>query len=126
MGMKDLSKIKTGKRGEEIAIRRLRQLGYRILERNYRCPLGEIDIVAQDKDTIVFVEVKSRKTEDFGDPELAVGKAKQRKISLLSLYYLAHHSKAPENVRFDVVAIKMLPDCTEVRVINNAFDLVVD
>ena len=126
MGVKDLSKIKTGKRGEEIAIRHLRQLGYLILERNYRCPLGEIDIVAQDKDTIVFVEVKSRKTEDFGDPELAVGRAKQKKISLLSLYYLNQHNSAPENARFDVVAIKMLTDRTEVRIIRNAFDLIVD
>ena len=124
--MKDLSKIKTGKRGEEIAIRHLRQLGYVILERNYRCPLGEIDIVAQDKDTIVFVEVKSRKTEDFGDPEQAVGRAKQKKISLLSLYYLTQHNHAPENARFDVVAIKMLPDGPEVRIIDNAFDLIVD
>ncbi|HLE18234.1 MAG TPA: YraN family protein, partial [Syntrophales bacterium] len=74
--MKDLSRIRTGKAGEETAVRHLQKLGYRILERNYRCPVGEIDIVAKDKNTIVFVEVKSRKTEEFGDPELAVGAKK--------------------------------------------------
>jgi putative endonuclease len=124
--VKDLSRIKTGKRGEEIAIRHLQKLGYRIMERNYRCPLGEIDIVARDKDTIVFVEVKSRKTEEFGDPELAVGKAKQKKMSLLSLYYLTQKHYPPVDARFDVVAVKMLPDRTEVRLICNAFELALD
>ena len=123
--MKDLSRIKTGKQGEEIAAFHLRKLGYRILERNYRCPLGEIDIVAKDGKTIVFVEVKSRKTEEFGEPEQAVGKAKQRRMSLLSLYYLAQNQLTTKNARFDVVAVKMLPSGTEVKLISNAFDLAV-
>jgi putative endonuclease len=121
--MKDLSRINTGKRGEEIAIRHLQKLGYRILERNYRCPLGEIDVVARDEDAIVFVEVKSRKTEEFGDPELAVGKTKQKKMSLLALYYLAQKNRFPEDARFDVVAVKILPSGTEVKLIRNAFEL---
>ncbi len=122
--MKDFSRIRTGKAGEEIAIHHLQKLGYQIVERNYRCPLGEIDIVATDKDTIVFVEVKCRKTEAFGDPELAVGKAKQKKISLVSLYYMEQRHHPPGNARFDVVAIKILPDRTEVRLIQDAFGLV--
>jgi putative endonuclease len=121
--VKDLSRIKTGKKGEEIAVRHLQKLGYRILERNYRCPLGEIDVVARDKDTIVFVEVKSRKTEEFGDPELAVGKAKQKKMSLLSLYYLSQQAPSQMDARFDVVAVKMLSSGTEVKLFRNAFDL---
>ena len=121
--MKDLSRIRTGKQGEEIAVSHLRKLGYRILERNYRCPLGEIDVVAKDGEVIVFVEVKSRKTEEFGEPEQAVGKAKQRKMSLLSLYYLAKNHGSPKEARFDVVAVKMLPSGTEVKLIRNAFDL---
>ncbi|MCG6537669.1 MAG: YraN family protein [Syntrophales bacterium LBB04] len=124
--MKDLSRIKTGKRGEEIAIRHLETLGYRIMERNYRCPLGEIDIVARDGDAIVFVEVKSRRTELFGDPELAVGKAKQKKLSLLALYYLTQKHYPLVDARFDVVAVKMLPDRTEIRLIRNAFELAWD
>ncbi len=121
--VKDLSRIKTGQAGEEIAIRHLQKLGYRILERNYRCSLGEIDIVARDRDTLVFVEVKSRKTEAFGDPELAVGKAKQKKLSLISLYYLEQKHYAEANARFDVVAVKMLPGRTEVKLIQDAFAL---
>lgn len=123
--MKEFSRIRTGKQGEEIAVLHLRKLGYRILERNYRCPLGEIDIVAKDGKAIVFVEVKSRKTEEFGEPEQAVGKAKQRKMSLLSLYYLAQNRRSPKDARFDVVAVKMLPSGTEVKLIRNAFDLAV-
>ncbi len=124
--MKDLSRIKTGNRGEELAICHLRKLGYRIVERNYRCPLGEIDIVAKDKDAIVFVEVKSRKTEEFGDPELAVGKEKQKKISRVSLYYLEKKRHSPRDARFDVVAVKILPSGTEIRLIRDAFELAFD
>jgi len=121
--VKDLSRIRTGRKGEELAAAYLQSLGYRILERNYRCPLGEIDIVARDKDAIVFVEVKSRKTEEFGDPELAVGKTKQRKLTLISLYYLAQKNDSPMEARFDVVAVKMLRNRTEVKLIRDAFEL---
>lgn len=124
--MKDLARITTGKKGEELAVVHLQQLGYLILERNYRCPLGELDIVARDKDTIVFVEVKSRKTEAYGDPELAVGKTKQRKMAQVALYYLAQGKDSPVKSRFDVVAIKMLHDRTEVRLIQDAFGLGAD
>ncbi len=124
--MKDYARIITGKAGEEIAANHLQKLGYRILERNYRCPLGEIDLVATEKDTLVFVEVKSRKTELFGDPELAVGKAKQKKIALISTYYLSQKGPLPEKARFDVVAVKMLPGRTEVKVIRDAFDMAGD
>lgn len=123
--MKDYSKIRTGKQGEDIAIRHLQKLGYQILERNYRCPLGEIDIVAREGKAIIFVEVKSRKTEAFGEPEQAVGKAKQKKMSLLSLYYLEQNRCSSRDARFDVVAVKMLPSGTEIKLIRNAFDLAV-
>jgi putative endonuclease len=123
--MKEFSKIRTGKRGEEIAVRYLQKLGYLILERNYRCPMGEIDIVAKDGKAIVFVEVKSRKTEEFGEPEQAVGKVKQKKMSLLSLYYLEQKRFSYEEARFDVVAVKMLHSGTEVKLFRNAFDLIV-
>lgn len=124
--VKDSARIRTGKKGEELAAVHLQTLGYHILERNYRCPLGEIDIVARDKDTIVFVEVKSRKTEDYGDPELAVGKTKQRKMTLVSFYYLAQKKDSPVKARFDVVAVKMLHDRTEVKLIRDAFELAAD
>jgi putative endonuclease len=124
--MKDLARIRTGKQGEDVAVVHLQKLGYRILERNYRCPLGEIDIVAQDKDTIVFVEVKSRKTEAYGDPELAVGKTKQKKMAMVSLYYLAQKKDSPVKARFDVVAVKLFGDRREVKLIRDAFELNAD
>jgi putative endonuclease len=118
-------RMRTGKKGEDIAVAYLKGKGYRIVERNYKCPLGEIDIVAKDGDAIVFVEVKSRKSEEFGDPQLAVGLEKQKKISRISLTYLKEKHLYPCNARFDVVAIKMLPAGSTVDLIQNAFELAV-
>ncbi|MDI6776719.1 MAG: YraN family protein [Syntrophales bacterium] len=124
---KVLGRIQTGKRGEDIAVDYLTRAGYRIIERNYRCLFGEIDIVAKDKDSVVFVEVKSRKSEEFGDPQLSVGLDKQRKISRISLNYIEEKGLHHCNARFDVVAVKMLPvGNEEVELIQNAFDLVLD
>ena len=125
MIMKDSDRKRTGKKGEDIAVAYLISRGYRIVERNYKCPLGEIDIVARDGDEIVFVEVKSRKSEEFGDPQLAVGLKKQKKVSRISLAYLKEKHLYPCNARFDVVAIKMRPDGSTVELIQNAFELAV-
>ena len=121
--MKGYDRMRTGKKGEDIACSYLKSRGYRIVERNYKCPLGEIDIVARDRDAIVFVEVKSRKSEEFGDPQLAVGQEKQKKVSRISLTYLKDKNLYPCNARFDVVAIKMLPDGSTIELIQNAFEL---
>ncbi|MGD9279831.1 MAG: YraN family protein, partial [Desulfobacterales bacterium] len=80
-------KQKFGEQGEALAARRLKKAGYKIIETNYRTRLGEIDIIAKDKDTIVFVEVKSRRSVYFGNPKQAVTLQKQKKISLVALYY---------------------------------------
>ncbi len=122
--MKGSGRIRTGKKGEEIAVAFLKSKGYMIIERNYKCLFGEIDIVAKDGDTIVVVEVKSRKSEEFGDPQVAVGREKQKKISRISLKYLEEKRLYPCNARFDVVAVKMLPAGTTIELIQNAFDLV--
>jgi len=122
---KSLGRIRTGKRGEEIAVNYLTKAGYRIIERNYRCLFGEIDIVAKDKNTVVFVEVKTRRSEKFGDPQLSVGLDKQRKISRISLNYIEEKRLHHCNARFDVVAIKMLPAGNEVELIQNAFELAI-
>ena len=121
--MNGSGRIQTGKRGEDIAVAYLKNRGYRIIERNYKCLFGEIDIVAKDGDTVVFVEVKSRKSEKFGDPQGAVGREKQKKISRNSLKYLEEKHLYPCNARFDVVAIKMLPAGSIVELIQNAFEL---
>ena len=117
------ARIRTGKHGEDIAVAYLIKRGYHIIERNYTCLFGEIDIVAKDKNTLVFVEVKSRKSEDFGDPQLAVGLGKQKKMSRISLKYLEEKNLYPCDARFDVVAVKMLPAGNTIELIQNAFEL---
>jgi putative endonuclease len=117
------SRIGMGKKGEDIAVAYLKKAGYRIIERNYRCVFGEIDIVARDGDTTVFVEVKSRRSERFGAPQAAVGPVKQRKLSMISLNYLKEKKLLGSNARFDVVAVKLLPAGPQVDLIPNAFDL---
>jgi len=121
--MNGLGRIRTGKKGEDIAVAFLKRAGYRILERNFKCPFGEIDIVAKDRDTVVFVEVKSRRSEEYGDPQVAVGLEKQKRISKISLKYLEEKHLYPCDARFDVVAIKMLPGGNKVELIQNAFEL---
>jgi putative endonuclease len=121
--MKGTDRMRTGKKGEDIAVAYLKREGYEILERNYRCFFGEVDIVAKDENTIVFVEVKSRRSERFGDPQLAVGMEKQRKLSRISLKYLEERHLYPCNARFDVVAVKIFPEGGGVELIQNAFEL---
>jgi putative endonuclease len=123
MVMKGDGRIRTGKKGEDLAVAYLKGKGYRIIERNYKCLFGEIDIVAQDGNTVVFVEVKSRKSEDFGDPQTAVGWEKKKKISRISLKYLEEKHLYPCDARFDVVAVKMLPAGNTIELIQNAFEL---
>ena len=77
-----------GDAGEDLAAAALKKQGYKILERNYVCPLGEIDLIARQGKTYVFIEVKTRKNDRFGAPQEAVNPAKQRKLRLLADYYL--------------------------------------
>jgi putative endonuclease len=114
---------RTGKKGEELAAAYLAETGYRIIERNYRCFFGEIDIVAWEGDTLVFAEVKSRRTEAYGTPQLAVGREKQDKISRIALNYLSDKHLRDHPARFDVVAVKLLPAGTSIELIRDAFEL---
>jgi len=122
--MKDTKKITTGKEGEKIAAAYLKKNGYRIIEINFRCSIGEIDIVAKEKDDLVFVEVKTRKSIELGYPEQAVGIRKQKKMSQLALWYLQKRKIADTNARFDVVAVTLIPEKNEVKLIKNAFDFI--
>jgi len=121
---KDRRKIDTGKEGEKIAAEFLKKNGYHIAEVNYRCPIGEIDIVARDKNELVFVEVKARKSNALGYPEQAVGVKKQKKMSQLALWYLQEKKISDGHARFDVVAVLMLPTGNNVRLFRNAFDFI--
>ncbi len=113
----------TGESGESIAVRFLKKKGYEIIEQNYRCKLGEIDIIARDGRVLAFVEVKARRTGDFGGPKWAVTPRKQRKISMVALKYLKETEQMGKKARFDVVAIRLLPGDPDVEIIKNAFDL---
>jgi len=113
---------KLGSRGEDIAARFLRKQGYRIIERNYRSRLGEIDIVAEEDEVIVFVEVKTRRSADFGLPEEALSYDKRQRLSRLALNYIVHRKMQEASCRFDVVSILMDSDrANRVRLIRNAF-----
>lgn len=111
-----------GDEGELLAVRHLKHLGYQIIARNYRCPLGEIDIVARHRGVVVFVEVKSRGAGDPVSPKLAITPAKKRKLSQVAWYYLQKQNLTEASARFDVVAIRGMPDSPEFEVIENAFE----
>ena len=115
--------LKAGKLGEVIARAYLRKNGYRIVETNYRCGLGEIDIIATEGDTVVFIEVKSRRTDRFGPPQAAVGFQKQRKISLLAQFYMKEKQLQNCRARFDVVAVRFTVTKPRIDLIRNAFEL---
>ena len=112
-----------GKKSERLAAEFLKRTGYRILETNYRSKLGEIDIIAREKGTLVFVEVKARNTSRFGSPKAAVTPAKQRKISMAALDYLKRSGQTEASARFDVVAIDTASGKIDIEVIKNAFAL---
>ena len=113
-----------GQSGEDIAAKFLSKNGYSILTRNYRCRHGEIDIIAKLRDTLVFIEVKTRTSTAYGSPAAAVTLKKQRQISKTALYYLTEHNLFDSPARFDVVSITIGPDlASQIDIITNAFDL---
>jgi len=118
-----MQKKELGKKGEEIAHRFLKRKGYRIIERNYVCKMGEVDIIAREKDTFIFIEVKTRRSTAFGPPQMAVDQRKQKQLSRAALYFLKAKRLEGVKARFDVVAILLGPEGEEINLIRNAFDL---
>ena len=112
-----------GKKSENFAVWYLKKNGYKILEKNYRTQIGEIDIIAKEKKTIVFVEVKSRQSVRYGNPKWAVTPKKQRKISMVALQYLKSIRQTDVRARFDVVAITSNRDEPQIEIVKNAFEL---
>ena len=111
-----------GRKGEKLAARHLRRNGYRIAERNYRCPLGEIDLIALTRDELCFVEVKTRRSDDVESPETNVTPAKRCRIQRIAQYYLARKGIDDINVRFDVIAIVLADDTSaQIEHFENAF-----
>ena len=117
-----------GKRSEEIAAQYLCSKGYRILERNYRTPRGELDLIAQDGDVLVFVEVKARRGVGFGEPQWAVDKRKRQHLIKASLFYLSRKKIQDRCCRFDIVVVRedrhgrtnidLIPNALEVEGVN--------
>lgn len=105
-----------GKRGEELAAFYLQSQGYQILERNFRKRYGEIDIIAQEKNTLVFVEVKTRWSKKFGLPEEAVTPWKLKSVIKTAQYYKMLHPELPEAMRIDVVAVDFCARGREERI----------
>ena len=112
-----------GKKGEIDAVRYLKKNGYRIIEKNYRTRLGEIDIIAKDGKTIVFVEVKARRSIRYGHPKWAITPTKKRNMSMVALHYLKSTRQNKAKARFDVITIHPEENSMRIELIKNAFEL---
>jgi putative endonuclease len=111
-----------GEEGEELAIKFLKKNGYRIIQRNYRTPIGEIDIIARDGETMVFVEVKTRESMRYGLPFESIGLRKRQRISNVAALFLRRFKEIPP-CRFDVVSICYEDGRPRVDLIKGAFDI---
>jgi putative endonuclease len=116
-------RIRIGKIGEDLACAELQRCGYAILARRYRTRAGELDIIAQDGPTIVFVEVKARRSIEFGGPAAAVTAQKRRKVCAMATDYLGRRRVGADTpCRFDVVAVSLSPEGkATVEIYKNAF-----
>jgi len=112
-----------GQEGERIAEIYLRKKGYRVVERNYRCPVGELDLILLDRRVVVFVEVKTRTDDRFGAPLESVGPRKQKKMIKTALFFLTRHQLHNRDARFDVVGISLKAGEPVVDHVQNAFEI---
>ena len=115
--------MELGRTGEQAAVQFLKHNGYKIINTNYHTRLGQVDIIAKDKDTICFVEVKTRRSDKFGRPDEKVVASKQRKISQVALMFLKQKKLLNSPARFDVVSITYLETQPKIELIKSAFDL---
>ena len=97
-----------GERGEDAAVAYLERCGLTIVERNWRCPAGEVDIIALDGETLVLCEVKTRRSPTKGTPDEAVTPAKQRRYARLAAAYLLHSGTVDTHLRFDVISLLVI------------------
>ena len=117
------ARIEFGKVGEDLACRELERRGYSILARRYRHRGGELDIIARDGSTMVFVEVKARQDRAFGEAAEAVSFVKRRRMARLAVEYLVRHGLSNVRCRFDVVSIHLESGRAVIEVFQNAFDV---
>ncbi len=111
----------TGKQGEKVAANYLKKNGYKIVDRNYHCKFGEIDIIALEGDILTFIEIKTRGSREYIPPEFTVTKHKQSKIKRSASHYLGRHNIENRDCRFDIVAITMEKGKKDIVLYKNAF-----
>jgi putative endonuclease len=116
-------RILLGKKGEELALRHLKKMGYKTIERNYRCKFGEVDIVAKDGKTLSFVEVKCTRSSILNSPKESITRKKQHQISKVALDYIRRRRLAETEARFDVIAVQLSPLPERIELIKDAFEL---
>lgn len=116
-------RVLLGKEGERLAERYLQNKGYKLVERNYRCRAGELDLIVLDRRVVVFVEVKTRTGHGFGSPLEAVEFRKQRKMIHAAQFFLAAKGLQQRDARFDVVGVSWAGREPIVEHIENAFEL---
>lgn len=113
---------KIGQRAEDEALSYLEKRGLRLITRNFRCKMGEIDLIMHDKDAIVFTEVRYRKNDAFGGSIASVTPTKQRKLQLTAQLYLQIHHLSNQPCRFDVVTLTSQPAHPTIQWFKNAFE----
>lgn len=116
-------RLELGKLGEDLALKRIKKLGYKLIIRNFRCPLGEIDLIARHREYLVFIEIKTRKGRSLGYAKEAVTAKKRTQISRVALAYMKEHNCCDTKSRFDVVAVSIFNEKAEIEVIEDAFEL---
>jgi putative endonuclease len=110
-----------GRKGEQLAADHYRALGFRVIDRNYRCREGELDLVLGRPGIVVFCEVKTRRSTRFGEPSEAVGFVKQRRLRRLAAHWLRERRPGSVQVRFDVVSVIVRGDRSELTHVPDAF-----
>jgi len=116
-------RLELGATGERMALEELERLGYRILERNFRCIAGEIDAIARHGETLVFVEIKTRRGKSLAYAKEAVNARKRRQLSKAALVYMKASRACDVSARFDVVAVSLTDGPPKVEVVTDAFEL---
>ena len=115
--------LSVGRQGEELAARYLRRRGYKILESNYRTKFGEIDLICEKKRQLVFVEVRTRSSDDFGGAAASVGRDKRRRLCRAAQAFIIERGLDERRARFDVVAVKFGGRKPGIEHLADAFDL---
>ncbi len=112
-----------GQKAEDLAARHLKRRGYKILTRNYRTRAGEIDIIAREGKSLVFIEVKGRQSTHYGSAKAAVTPRNQRQVAKVALWYLKETDQMDAKARFDVVAVTQTGADARIEIVRNAFQI---